>query len=116
MTIDKESCRHEVAGQAKRDPARREDCDGPRRSAARALELTIRRVHRLSTGPRNARTHSAKQVAQVGASIERFGFTNPLLIDVHDVIIAGQARLLDRTTADGGKTEPGRLRPILVRQ
>ena len=61
--------------------------------APRALELSQRRVESLSTDPKNARTHDDKQIAQVGASIVRFGFTNPLLIDERDVIIAGHARL-----------------------
>ena len=39
---------------------------------------------RLKTYPRNARTHSKKQIRQIAASIERFGFTNPVLIDEAD--------------------------------
>jgi hypothetical protein len=42
----------------------------------------------------NARTHSAAQVAQIAASIERFGFTNPLLIDEFHRLIAGHGRRL----------------------
>ncbi len=42
----------------------------------------------------NSRTHSDEQVAQVAASIKEFGFTNPILIDEFDVIIAGHGRLL----------------------
>jgi hypothetical protein len=38
---------------------------------------------------RNARTHSDQQVAQIAASILEFGFTNPVLIDEEDGIIAG---------------------------
>tara|TARA_R110000822_G_scaffold203133_1_gene340051 strand:- start:1121 stop:2383 length:1263 start_codon:yes stop_codon:yes gene_type:complete len=41
----------------------------------------------------NARTHSAAQLAQVAASIKEFGFTNPILIDENNVIIAGHGRL-----------------------
>ncbi len=37
---------------------------------------------------RNAREHSAAQIAQIAASIREFGFTNPLLIDEHNVLIA----------------------------
>jgi hypothetical protein len=43
----------------------------------------------LRTNPRNARTHDDKQIAQVAASINKFGFTNPILIDEHGVLIAG---------------------------
>lgn len=42
----------------------------------------------------NSRTHSDDQVAQVAASIKEFGFTNPILVDEFNVIIAGHGRLL----------------------
>ena len=43
---------------------------------------------------RNSRTHSETQIAQVAASIREFGFTNPVLIDGENSIIAGHGRLL----------------------
>lgn len=43
---------------------------------------------------RNSRTHSDEQVAQIAASIREFGFTNPVLIDGQDGIIAGHGRVL----------------------
>ena len=43
---------------------------------------------------RNSRTHSDQQVEQVARSIEKFGFTNPILIDDSGVIIAGHGRLM----------------------
>jgi len=43
---------------------------------------------------RNSRTHSDAQVAQVAGSIREFGFTNPVLIDAEDGIIAGHGRVL----------------------
>lgn len=42
----------------------------------------------------NSRTHSLDQVAQIAASIQEFGFTNPLLVNEDYQIIAGQGRLL----------------------
>jgi DNA modification methylase len=42
---------------------------------------------------KNSRTHSDEQVAQVAASIKEFGFTNPILIDSQNAIIAGHGRL-----------------------
>ncbi len=42
---------------------------------------------------RNARTHSRKQIRQIAASIERFGFTNPVLIDRSGMILAGHGRV-----------------------
>ena len=42
----------------------------------------------------NARTHSKGQIKQIAKSIERFGFTNPVLIDDRNGIIAGHGRVL----------------------
>ena len=41
----------------------------------------------------NSRTHSESQVSQVAASIKEFGFTNPVLIDDDNMIIAGHGRI-----------------------
>jgi ParB-like chromosome segregation protein Spo0J len=41
----------------------------------------------------NARTHSDEQVAQIAASIREFGWTNPILVDGKNGIIAGHGRL-----------------------
>jgi DNA modification methylase len=49
---------------------------------------------RLVPFARNARTHSDNQVAQIAASIKEFGFTNPILVDTGNGIIAGHGRLL----------------------
>ncbi len=51
-----------------------------------------RKVSDLVPFERNARTHSEAQVAQIVASIQEFGFTNPILIDETDTVIAGEAR------------------------
>lgn len=42
----------------------------------------------------NSRQHSDKQVQQIIDSINEFGFTNPILIDEHDRIIAGHGRIM----------------------
>src|SRR4051794_38736724 len=42
---------------------------------------------------KNARTHSDEQVALIAGSIRSFGFTNPILIDGGNGIIAGHSRL-----------------------
>jgi len=42
---------------------------------------------------RNARRHSRKQIKQIAASIERFGFTSPVLISDDGEIIAGFGRV-----------------------
>src|SRR5262249_50772954 len=48
---------------------------------------------RLVPYERNPRTHSKKQIEQIGASIREFGFTNPVLIDGERRIIAGHGRV-----------------------
>jgi DNA modification methylase len=65
------------------------------RSIAGSNELRIeeRPVDLLKAFPRNARVHSKKQIHQIAASIREFGFTNPILIDQADVIIAGHGRV-----------------------
>jgi DNA modification methylase len=57
--------------------------------------LTIRDlpVSRLQVNPQNARIHSKHQVRQIAASIEEFGFTNPVLIDKNDMVVAGHGRV-----------------------
>jgi hypothetical protein len=47
----------------------------------------------LKPNPRNARTHSKRQVRQIADSIGVFGFTMPLLIDETDTVITGHGRL-----------------------
>src|SRR5215208_3206804 len=51
------------------------------------------RVGDLRPYARNARTHSKKQIKQIARSIERFGFTNPVLISDDNEIIAGHGRV-----------------------
>lgn len=43
---------------------------------------------------RNSRTHSENQINQVANSIKEFGFTNPVLIDADNGIIAGHGRVM----------------------
>src|ERR1700751_1205454 len=51
-------------------------------------------IDRLIPWLKNPRTHSNAQVAQIAASIEEFGFNNPILVDTKAGIIAGHGRLL----------------------
>lgn len=64
-------------------------------SGPKLQDLTIERwpIKRLLPYPRNARTHSPEQIAQVAASILEFGWTNPILVGKDGMIIAGHARL-----------------------
>jgi hypothetical protein len=57
------------------------------------LAVTYRALGDLIPDPRNARTHPKRQIDQLKASIEAFGFTNPILADPDGHIIAGHGRL-----------------------
>jgi DNA modification methylase len=47
----------------------------------------------LHPNPRNARTHSKKQIKQIASSIEAFGFNSPILVGESNDVIAGHGRL-----------------------
>jgi DNA modification methylase len=63
-------------------------------STLRPLDVTYKAIGSLKPDPRNARTHSKRQVEQIIASIRAFGFTNPILVDPEGMLIAGHGRLL----------------------
>ena len=64
------------------------------RMAGLGLAVEHRPVEALVPYARNARTHSDDQVALIAGSIREFGFTNPVLVDGQDGIIAGHGRVM----------------------
>jgi DNA modification methylase len=56
--------------------------------------IVNRNVEDLIPYAKNSRTHSDAQVAQIAASVREFGWTNPVLIDGENGIIAGHGRVL----------------------
>src|SRR6516165_3794035 len=56
-------------------------------------KVTFLPISELASNPRNARTHSPRQIQEIARSIERFGFNNPVLIDERNQIIAGHGRI-----------------------
>jgi DNA modification methylase len=58
------------------------------------VKITQKKVTELIPYVKNSRTHSDEQVAQIAASIKEFGWTNPILVDGQNGIIAGHGRLL----------------------
>ena len=58
------------------------------------MKITQKKVDNLIPYVKNSRTHSDAQVAQIAASIKEFGWTNPILVDGDNGIIAGHGRLL----------------------
>lgn len=57
------------------------------------LRLEFWPIERVIPSPRNARTHSDGQVAEIAGSIRTFGFTNPILVGEGGALIAGHGRL-----------------------
>ncbi len=59
-----------------------------------AKRIELWPLDRLVPYARNARTHSPEQIDRIAVSIVEFGFTNPILVDSRDGIVAGHGRLL----------------------
>jgi site-specific DNA-methyltransferase (adenine-specific) len=57
------------------------------------LDIQYKPIDSLIPYANNARTHSPEQVQKIASSIKEFGFTNPILIDGDNGIIAGHGRL-----------------------
>jgi hypothetical protein len=57
------------------------------------LNVEYRKVEALIPYARNPRTHSDAQIAKIAASIVEYGWTNPVLVDGDNGIIAGHGRL-----------------------
>jgi 16S rRNA G966 N2-methylase RsmD len=58
------------------------------------LQIEQISVKKLLPYAKNSRTHSEDQIGQIASSIKEFGFTNPILIDADNQIIAGHGRLM----------------------
>jgi DNA modification methylase len=58
-----------------------------------ALNIAYHPITQLTAAKRNARKHSRKQIGQIADSIRTFGWTNPILVDDRNVIVAGHGRL-----------------------
>jgi DNA modification methylase len=58
------------------------------------MQIEQRKVESLIPYVNNSRKHSDEQVAQIAASIKEFGWTNPILVDGENGIIAGHGRLM----------------------
>src|SRR5450755_2764855 len=62
-------------------------------SLAPTLSIKYQSPAALKPSPHNSRTHSKRQTRKIAESIEIFGFTNPLLVDSDNTILAGHGRL-----------------------
>jgi ParB-like chromosome segregation protein Spo0J len=57
------------------------------------LEIKYKKINELTAYAKNSRTHSDSQIEQLVASLKEFGFTNPILIDDKNGIVAGHGRI-----------------------
>ena len=57
------------------------------------MQVEQRKIESLIPYVNNSRTHSDEQIAQIAASVREFGWTNPILVDGQNGIIAGHGRL-----------------------
>jgi DNA modification methylase len=76
------------------------DFVGPRCFGTMAVEVTVGTLaikykdpRKLKPRAKNPRTHTPRQIKQIAASIQEFGFINPVLVDGSDGIVAGHARV-----------------------
>ena len=58
------------------------------------MKIELWPIDRVIPYARNARTITAAAVDKVAASIQEFGWRQPIVVDAHRVIIAGHTRLL----------------------
>ena len=57
------------------------------------MHIELWPIDRPKPYPKNAREWNAAAVAKVASSIREYGFRQPIVVDVHDVIIIGHLRL-----------------------
>ena len=75
------------------DDEQSENAGAPEPSPRPDLRIDYMSIGELKPDPRNARLHSKKQIRQIAASIESFGFNVPILIDAAGQVICGHGRL-----------------------
>jgi ParB-like chromosome segregation protein Spo0J len=59
----------------------------------RPLSVVEVPITSLKAHPNNARTHSKHQIRQIADSIRTFGFTNPVLVNQDNIIMAGHGHV-----------------------
>ena len=65
-----------------------------------ASEVALRPLAKLTPYDKNARTHSQAQILELAAAIEKWGWTQPIVVDEEGVILAGHARYEAARTLD----------------
>lgn len=79
-----------IQSRIKRQSNRGDQGDG---DPSRNLATELIAVGDLAPSARNARRHGKRQIEQLKASIEEYGFINPIIVDEKNHVLAGHARL-----------------------
>lgn len=58
------------------------------------LNIVYKPIKELKPYKKNAKKHSKEQIEQIANSIKEFGFTQPVIIDKHNSVVAGHGRIL----------------------
>ena len=58
------------------------------------LNIKYKNINTLHPYKKNAKKHDKKQVEQIANSIKEFGFTQPVIIDKNNCVVAGHGRIL----------------------
>ena len=58
------------------------------------LNIIYKNIKELKPYKKNAKKHSKEQVEQIANSIKEFGFTQPVIIDKNNCVVAGHGRIL----------------------
>lgn len=58
------------------------------------LNIEYKNIRDLKPYKKNAKKHSKEQVEQIANSIKEFGFTQPVIVDKHNSVVAGHGRIL----------------------
>lgn len=58
------------------------------------IRVTYRKIRELKPYKKNAKKHPKEQVERIANSIKEFGFTQPVLVDKNDFVVAGHGRIL----------------------
>ena len=72
---------------------------------ASVVKITYRNIKELKPYKKNAKKHSKEQVEQIANSIKEFGFTQPVIVDKNNEVVAGHGRILGAKKA-GLKSVP----------
>lgn len=58
------------------------------------MDINQRKIEEIKPYPNNSKEHQDRQVKQIAASIQEFGFNQPIVVDNDDVIIVGHGRYM----------------------